>query len=128
MKTLKFAIIGVGRIGKMHAANISQNSKSEIECIYDINYKFKYPAQIFSGGLKPNLWLERLYLLTTEYLRQHREGKKIITVWSSPGSELTDSNLWDTWFNIMTLSLIDTILYGESSFNFHKSIGIGFFS
>ncbi len=39
MKTLKFAIIGVGRIGKMHAANISQNSKSEIECIYDINYK-----------------------------------------------------------------------------------------
>ena len=37
MKTLKFALLGVGRIGKIHARNISLNPKSSIECVYDID-------------------------------------------------------------------------------------------
>ena len=34
---IKFALLGVGRIGKIHAANIALNPKCTIECIYDIN-------------------------------------------------------------------------------------------
>ena len=37
MKILKFALLGVGRIGKMHAANIALNPKCSIECLYDID-------------------------------------------------------------------------------------------
>jgi len=37
MKILKFALLGVGRIGKIHAANIALNPKCNIECIYDID-------------------------------------------------------------------------------------------
>jgi myo-inositol 2-dehydrogenase/D-chiro-inositol 1-dehydrogenase len=37
MKILKFALLGVGRIGKIHAANISLNPKCSIECVYDID-------------------------------------------------------------------------------------------
>jgi myo-inositol 2-dehydrogenase/D-chiro-inositol 1-dehydrogenase len=37
MKILKFALLGAGRIGKIHAANIALNSKCSIECIYDID-------------------------------------------------------------------------------------------
>ena len=37
MKILKFALLGVGRIGKIHAANIALNSKCSIEYVYDID-------------------------------------------------------------------------------------------
>ena len=37
MKILKFALLGVGRIGKIHAANMAINPKCSIECIYDID-------------------------------------------------------------------------------------------
>ena len=37
MKILKFALLGVGRIGKIHAANMALNPKCRIECIYDID-------------------------------------------------------------------------------------------
>ena len=37
MKILKFALLGVGRIGKMHAANMALNPKCSIECLYDID-------------------------------------------------------------------------------------------
>ena len=34
---INFALLGVGRIGKIHAANIALNPKCSIECIYDID-------------------------------------------------------------------------------------------
>ena len=37
MTILKFSLLGVGRIGKIHAANISLNPKCSIECVYDID-------------------------------------------------------------------------------------------
>ena len=37
MTILKFALLGAGRIGKIHAANIALNPKCSIECIYDID-------------------------------------------------------------------------------------------
>ena len=37
MKILKFALLGVGRIGKIHAANMALNPKCSIECVYDID-------------------------------------------------------------------------------------------
>ena len=37
MKILKLALLGVGRIGKIHAANIALNLKCSIECVYDID-------------------------------------------------------------------------------------------
>ena len=38
MKELKFALLGAGRIGKIHAANIALNPKCSIECVYDIDH------------------------------------------------------------------------------------------
>ena len=37
MKKLNIALLGAGRIGKIHAANIASNPKCNIECIYDID-------------------------------------------------------------------------------------------
>jgi len=37
MKILKFALLGAGRIGKIHAANMALNPKCSIECVYDID-------------------------------------------------------------------------------------------
>ena len=37
MKILKFALLGVGRIGKIHAANMALNPKCGIECVFDID-------------------------------------------------------------------------------------------
>ena len=34
---IKFALLGAGRIGKMHAKNIFLNSKSKLEIVYDLN-------------------------------------------------------------------------------------------
>ena len=34
---LKFALLGTGRIGKMHAQNIDANQKCKLEIVYDIN-------------------------------------------------------------------------------------------
>ena len=34
---IKFALIGTGRIGRMHAANIVDSEKSELVWVYDIN-------------------------------------------------------------------------------------------
>ena len=34
---LKFSLLGVGRIGKMHAYNIATNPNCELEYVYDIN-------------------------------------------------------------------------------------------
>jgi len=34
---IKFALMGAGRIGKMHAKNIFSNSKSKLEIVYDLN-------------------------------------------------------------------------------------------
>ena len=32
---INFAILGLGRIGKVHVANIASDPKCNIECIYD---------------------------------------------------------------------------------------------
>ena len=37
---LNFALMGAGRIGKMHADNISLNSKCKLSYIYDVNTEF----------------------------------------------------------------------------------------
>ena len=34
---LKFSLLGVGRIGKMHAHNIAINPNCKLEYVYDIN-------------------------------------------------------------------------------------------
>ena len=34
---IKFALLGAGRIGKMHANNITLNPLSDLEILYDIN-------------------------------------------------------------------------------------------
>jgi myo-inositol 2-dehydrogenase/D-chiro-inositol 1-dehydrogenase len=48
---IKFALLGVGRIGKIHAANIALNPKSSIECVYDIDSNnAKKVADSFGGS------------------------------------------------------------------------------
>ena len=37
---LNFALMGAGRIGKMHANNIALNSKCKLSYIYDVNTEF----------------------------------------------------------------------------------------
>ena len=39
MTKLKVALLGVGRIGRIHAENITLNSRSQLECTFDINKK-----------------------------------------------------------------------------------------
>ena len=52
MKILKFALLGAGRIGKIHAANITLNPKCSIECIYDIDSNnAKEISDTFGGGV-----------------------------------------------------------------------------
>jgi myo-inositol 2-dehydrogenase/D-chiro-inositol 1-dehydrogenase len=47
---IRFALLGTGRIGKLHAANIASNPKSRIECIYDIDINIaKKVADSFGG-------------------------------------------------------------------------------
>ena len=49
---IKFALLGVGRIGKIHAANITLNPKSSIECVYDIDSNnAKKVADSFGGSV-----------------------------------------------------------------------------
>ena len=48
---IKFALLGVGRIGKIHAANIALNPKSSIECIYDIDSNNAKKVADSFGGL-----------------------------------------------------------------------------
>ena len=61
MTILKFALLGAGRIGKIHAANIALNPKCSIECIYDIDsnnakkisneFLNDYPESVYSDQL-----------------------------------------------------------------------------
>tara|TARA_Y100000590_G_scaffold264581_1_gene297302 strand:+ start:2941 stop:3951 length:1011 start_codon:yes stop_codon:yes gene_type:complete len=54
MKKLSFAILGVGRIGKIHASNIAINKNCRIECIYDINkVQANKVADLFGGKVVP---------------------------------------------------------------------------
>jgi len=49
---IKFALLGAGRIGKIHAENIALNPKSSIECIYDIDSNIaKKVADSFGGSV-----------------------------------------------------------------------------
>ena len=50
MTILKFALLGVGRIGRIHAKNIALNSRSKLECIYDINYNSAKDVSNIYGG------------------------------------------------------------------------------
>ena len=58
MKTLRFALLGVGRIGKVHAKNIFLNPKSSLCFVYDINTKAaeeianKYNAKLANTALE----------------------------------------------------------------------------
>ena len=36
---IKFALLGTGRIGKLHAEIINSHPNSEIKCLYDIDTK-----------------------------------------------------------------------------------------
>ena len=52
MTTLKVALLGVGRIGRIHAENIVLNSRSQLECIFDINKKsLKDVSKIYGGNI-----------------------------------------------------------------------------
>ena len=52
---IKFALLGAGRIGKIHAENIALNPKSSIECIYDIDSNVaKRVADSFGGSISPS--------------------------------------------------------------------------
>ena len=47
---IKFALLGAGRIGKIHAENIALNPKSSIECIYDIDSNIAKKVSDSFGG------------------------------------------------------------------------------
>ena len=91
MKILKFALLGVGRIGKMHAANIALNPKCSIECLYDIDSNAANKiADLFGGTVtlspeeaisNPNV--DIVYICTststhTEYILSAAKAGKVI--------------------------------------------------
>ena len=45
---INFALIGAGRIGKMHAQNIHSNPKCQLKYVYDINKKFSQEVADFT--------------------------------------------------------------------------------
>tara|TARA_B100001179_G_scaffold101788_1_gene72282 strand:+ start:797 stop:1798 length:1002 start_codon:yes stop_codon:yes gene_type:complete len=47
---LNFALMGAGRIGKMHAKNLSMHSKSNLSYVYDINQDFANEVAKLSGA------------------------------------------------------------------------------
>ena len=40
MNKVRIAVLGCGRIGQMHAKNITLHEKTELSCVYDINSDF----------------------------------------------------------------------------------------
>ena len=47
---LNFALMGAGRIGKLHAKNLSMHSKSNLSYVYDINQDFANEVAKLSGA------------------------------------------------------------------------------
>ena len=68
MKILKFALLGVGRIGKMHAANIALNPNCKIEYVFDIIYGYGYEISNLSKQTTD---------FSTRYLRSSFENKGV---------------------------------------------------
>ena len=48
---INFALIGAGRIGKMHARNIFTNTRSNLKYVYDVNEDFSNEVAKFSGAI-----------------------------------------------------------------------------
>lgn len=91
-----------------------------------VNYIQLLP-HIFSGGLKPLLWFERLFLLYSRGLANIRNKNQIKTSWANTPRKIAESNLWDSWFSLLTIGIIDTSINNCEMYNFHRSIGIGYF-
>ena len=90
----------------------------------------EYPLHLINGGFKLKLWLERV----SELLKRGRffstngnSQRDVPGDWANGKFNQNDSTLWDTWFSLMTCSLIDKIQEGDLvNNNFHRTIGIGF--
>ena len=48
---LNFALIGAGRIGKMHAEIINSNPNSQLKFVYDVNQEFAKMLQVYQMHL-----------------------------------------------------------------------------
>ena len=61
---INFAILGLGRIGKIHVANIASDPKCNIECIYDIDNSIsleiskKYGCKVSSSAENVNKFIK----------------------------------------------------------------------
>ena len=63
---INFALLGAGRIGKMHAQNILQNPKCNLVYVYDINNDF---ANLCDNRVNKLLKLYQLKVLFIIYLQ-----------------------------------------------------------
>lgn len=61
--------------------------------------------------LMPSLFKERLRLLLSLYLKKNR---RIKTHWTKYSREWNESNLWDTWFRLLTLARIEISLENKN--------------
>lgn len=83
---------------------------------------------IFSGN-RPYLW----YLKLKNTVNISRKGERFIkTHWTDIGHEWSQSDLWNTWFRCLTLAeIVESINFDTPlkrlKWNFHKSIGLGYF-
>jgi hypothetical protein len=84
----------------------------------------KFGRQVASAWNRPPLFVERLRYALTLQRPKHDE---IHTHWSADGRGWDESNLWDTYFRLLTLARIDTALNsgGALSWGFIPYPGIG---
>lgn len=54
-----------------------------------------------------------------------RGRDKIVVNWFRTPRNIDESNLWDTWFKVLTLAEIEAFLNIENEFNFQEKIGLG---
>jgi len=123
-ESLKRAFHAILR-NKNHDGGFCQ-SKRSLESVIDLVKSCQF---LISGG-KPRLWYERLRRCTGRVLRGE---SLVITGWTEKGRRWNESNLWDTWFRCLSLAEIASTIGLEDSpglekTNFHKTLGLGYFS
>ena len=111
LKTLNTIILNQNSDG-----GFSENNWVRPRNIKKFVYGLKRCFQNTSGY---EIILERLKYLTT---LQRKKNNQIYTHWSENSRNWGESNLWDSWFRILTIAKISIFLASRDVSNFIKSV------
>jgi len=88
-----------------------------------------YPIHLLDGGFNPKLWELRIEETLKRVLLPFLKDKKNLSKssWAAGYHKLNTSNLWDTWFSLLIIGIIEEVIFSESNYRYIDKIGIGFF-